>query len=83
MRASVSEHSEGVVTEKEKQEMFDYMAELGKTFDDLINSLRLCVDLLVSFKPLMPDANAWQEMVDMLEQKISLGERVKQKRWVH
>ena len=63
--------------------MFDYMAELGKTFDDLINSLRLCVELLVSFKPLMPDAHAWQEMVDMLEQKIVVGERVKQKKWVH
>ena len=71
------------MTEKEKQQMFDYMAELGKTFDDLINSLRLCVELLGSFKPLMPDAHAWQEMVDMLEQKIVVGERVKQKKWVH
>ena len=72
-----------MVTEKEKQEMFDYMAELGKTYDDLINSLRLCVELLVSFKPLMPDSDAWQDMVEMLEQKIIAGERLKQKRWIH
>jgi len=72
-----------MVTEKEKQQMFDYMAELGKTYDDLINSLRLCMELLVSFKPLMPDPVAWQEMVDMLEQKIVVGERVKKKRWFH
>ena len=71
------------MTEKEKQQMFDYMAELGKTYDDLINSLRLCMELLVSFKPLMPDPVAWQEMVDMLEQKIVVGERVKKKRWFH
>lgn len=71
------------MTEKEKQQMFDYVAELGKTYDDLINSLRLCVELLVSFKPLMPDPVAWQEMVHMLEQKIVVGERMKKKRWVH
>ena len=71
------------MTEKEKQEIYDYIAELGKVYDDLVHSLRLCIELLVSFKPLMPDPDAWQDMVDMLEHKIMVGERMKRKSWVH
>ncbi|MBW1722069.1 MAG: hypothetical protein JRH13_14205 [Deltaproteobacteria bacterium] len=62
--------------DKDMQDLYDYLAELGRTYDELMDTLKLCVELLSGFKPMMPDPERWQAMLDMLEGKIKIGEKM-------
>ena len=46
------------------QKIFDYIALLEKTNDELILTLNKSVELLAQFKEMVSDPQGWQDMLD-------------------
>lgn len=65
---------------EDNRALYDHLADLGRMYDDLMDSLRFCVDLLNGFKHVAPDPQEWQEILDRLEKKIMAGERLTRER---
>ena len=58
------------------QKLFEYIALLENANEQLVNTLKRCVELLTEFKSSVPDPVEWQEMLDVFEEAIRVGERV-------
>ena len=71
-----------LLNEKEKA-IFDYIAALEGVNDQLLISLKKCVELLTQFKLFVPDPDGWQEMLDVFEATIREGERVALEETLH
>ena len=62
---------------------FDYIALLEKTNDELVNTLKDCVRLLAQFDEMVPDPEGWQEMLEVFQETINIGERVIEEKIFH
>ncbi len=74
------------ILSKEKdltQKMFDYVALLEKTNDDLVFTLKESVELLAQFKEWVPNPQGWQDMLDAFQETINVGERVTDEKVLH
>ena len=71
-----------MTTDKE-QAIFNYIAALEDVNDQLLISLKKCVELLTQFKLFVPDPDGWQEMLDLFEATIREGERVATEKNLH
>jgi hypothetical protein len=67
---------EPILSEDPTQKLFEYIALLERTNKELVETLKKCVALLTHFKSSVPDPKAWQEMLDMFQKTIEVGEKV-------
>lgn len=59
-----------------EQKIFTYIATLEKTNEELLNTLKKCVEVLTGFSSFVPDPHGWQEMLDAFRQTIKVGEKI-------
>ena len=64
------------MNEKLDQKIFNYIALLEKTNEEFVKTLKKCVELLTEFKSSVPDPQSWQEMLDVFQETIRVGERI-------
>jgi len=64
------------VSDDPKQKLFAYISLLEKTNEQLLDTLKHCVKLLVEFTPSAPDPHGWQEMLDTFRKTIKVGEKI-------
>jgi len=64
-----------LITEKEKI-IFNYIAVLEDVNNQLLLSLKRCVDVLARFKDHVPDPDQWQTLLDLFDATIKEGEKV-------
>ena len=64
------------MNEELDQKIFNYIALLEKTNGELVKTLKKCVELLTEFKSSVPDQDGWQEMLDVFQETIRVGERI-------
>ncbi len=65
------------------QKLFEYIALLEHTNEELVKTLKKCVELLTQFKSSVPDPEGWQEMLDVFQKTIKVGERVVEEKTLH
>ena len=65
------------------EKIFNYVAALEQTNDELVKTLKKCVALLTQFKSSVPDPQGWQEMLDVFEKTIKAGERAVGEKTLH
>jgi hypothetical protein len=58
------------------QELFEYIAALENTNEELVKTLKKCVEVLTEFKSSVPNPEGWQKMLDVFQDTIKVGERV-------
>ena len=58
------------------QKVFDYIATLEDTNEELLKSLKYCVKILTQIKPSAPNPKRWQEMLSTFQETIKVGERI-------
>jgi len=66
-----------------EQKMLEYIVALEKTNKQLVTSLKLCVELLSTLQPEVPDQQKWQSMLKEFEKIIEVGEKLVDKRTFH
>lgn len=59
-----------------EQNMLNYIDALENTIDQLVFSLKSCVELIGHLKPIEPDEERWKSMMSDLEEIIRVGERI-------
>lgn len=64
------------MNEELDQKIFNYIALLEKTNGELVKTLKKCVELLTEFKSSVPDPQSWQEMLDVFQEAIKVGETI-------
>jgi len=71
------------LSEESNQKLFNYISLLEKTNEELVKTLKKCVELLTEFKSSVPDPQSWQEMLDVFQEAIKVGERIVGGKTVH
>jgi hypothetical protein len=74
---------EAVLSKDPTKKLFEYIALLEKTSEELVNTLKKCVELLTQFKSSVPDPQGWQEMLNVFEETIKVGERIVGEKTLH
>ncbi len=59
-----------------EEKITNYIDALEKTIDQLVFSLKSCVELISHLKPIEADQEKWKSMLDDLEGIIRVGERI-------
>jgi len=65
------------------RKMLEYITALEETNDQLVKSLKLCVEVLTAMHPNVPDQEKWQSMVKEFENIIAISEKVVDKKTIH
>ncbi len=65
------------------QKLFEYIALLENTNEELVKTLKKCVEVLTQFKPSVPDPQGWQEMLDVFQETIKVGDRIAGEKTIH
>ncbi len=65
------------------QELFEYIAALENANEELVNTLKKCVEVLTQFKSSVPNPEGWQEMLDIFQKTIKAGERIVGEKTLH
>ncbi|MEE9503472.1 MAG: hypothetical protein V3V48_15465 [Candidatus Aminicenantaceae bacterium] len=58
------------------QKLFEYIAALENTNEELVKTLKKCVEVLTGFKSSVPNPEGWQEMLDVFQETLKVGERI-------
>ena len=58
------------------QELFEYIGLLENANEELVKTLKKCVEVLTEFKSSVPNPEGWQEMLDIFQKTIKTGERI-------
>ena len=66
-----------------EQKMLKYIDALGKTNRQFVIALKLCVELLSTMHPEVPDQKKSQSMLKEFETIIAVGEKVVHKKTLH
>ena len=66
-----------------EQKMLKYIDALGKTNRQFVIALKLCVELLSTMQPEVPDQKKWQSILKEFEKTIAVGENVVHKKTLH
>jgi len=64
------------VSKDATQKLFEYISLLENVNEQLVNTLKKCIELLAEFTPAVPDPKKWQEMLDTFQETIKVGERI-------
>jgi hypothetical protein len=66
------------------KKIFNYIAFLEETNNELVNTLKHCVRLLAQFSESVPDPDEWDKMIDAFQETINIVEqRVREERTFH
>lgn len=65
------------------QKIFNYIALLEKTNDELVNTLKECVKLLDQFTESVPDPDGWKNLMEVFKEAIQIGERITVEKTLH
>ena len=65
------------------QKLFEYIGLLENVNEQLVNTLKRCVELLTEFKPSVPDPEGWQDMLETFRETIKVGERIVREKTLH
>ena len=71
------------MTRDPAQKLFEYIGALEKANEELVKTLKYCVELLTQFKSSVPDPKGWQEMLDVFQKTIKAGERAVGEKTLH
>ena len=71
------------MNQDQRQKLFDYIALLESTNDQLLATLRRCLALSAEFTHSVPDSEGWQEMLDVFQETVKAGERAAGKKNLH
>jgi len=71
------------LSQDQTEKLLNYIAALEDVNNQLINSLKKCVKVMTQFKDWVPDPDGWQDMLDLFEQTIGVGERVVEEKTLH
>ncbi|MCJ7809496.1 MAG: hypothetical protein MUP26_04450 [Desulfobulbaceae bacterium] len=63
--------------------LLTHVDTLEKVNDQLLVSLKNCMEVMTELKDLVPDPDGWQVMLDRFEEIIKIGERVVVDRTLH
>ena len=74
---------EGIASKEFAKRLFEYIAFLEKTNDELVVTLKHCSKILEEVKILVPDPQGWQQLLDELQRAIKAGERTVDKSILH
>ncbi len=66
-----------------EQKIFNYIAALENTNEELLNTLKKCVEVLTQFKPHIADQQGFQEMLNLFHEAIKVGERTVEEKIYH
>ena len=66
-----------------EQKIFNYITALENTNEELLNALKKCVEVLTHFKPHVADQRGYQEMLDLFNETIKMGERTVEEKIYH
>jgi hypothetical protein len=66
-----------------EKKMLEYIVALEGANKQLVTSLKLCVELLSSLQPEVPDQQKWQNMLKEFETIIAVGEKLVDKKTFH
>ncbi|MBW1612583.1 MAG: hypothetical protein JRJ57_01140 [Deltaproteobacteria bacterium] len=64
------------MTKDTTQKLFDYIATLEDTNEELLKTLKYSVAVLTKIKPSAPNPQKWQEMLNTFQETIKVGERI-------
>ncbi len=64
------------MSEDPTKKLFEYIVLLENTNQELVKTLKKCVELLTEFKSSVPDPKGWQEMLDVFQETIKVGKRI-------
>jgi hypothetical protein len=73
---------EGDLSEKENS-VIEYIAALERVNDQLVKTLRFCINLLTEFKSRVHNPKEWQEMLDVFELTLNEAETAREKKTLH
>ena len=65
------------------EKIFNYIAALENTNEELVKTLKRCVELLTQFKSSVPDPHKWQQMLDAFQETIRVAESTVEKKTIH
>ena len=74
---------EAILSQELDQKIFNYITALEKMNEELVKTLKHCVELLTQFKHSVRDPEGWQEMLDVFEQTIRVGESTVEEKTIH
>ncbi|UCF56312.1 MAG: hypothetical protein JSW15_09525 [Deltaproteobacteria bacterium] len=66
-----------------KQKVFDYIATLERTNEELVKTLKLCVEALSKFESSAPDPEGFQELMDAFHRTIKVAGRTIEEKPFH
>ncbi len=58
------------------QKLFEYITALENTNEELLKTPKKCVEILTEFKSSVPNPEGWQEMLDVFQETIKVGQRI-------
>ena len=68
---------------KEGDPLLNYIAALEGVNQQLVETLRFCIQLLTEFKAQTPNPKEWQEMLNMLTLTLREAENTPEKKTFH
>ena len=75
-------YPEDDLSEKENSAL-EYIAALERVNDQLVKTLRFCINLLTEFKSRVQNPEGWQEMLDVFELTLNEAETAREKKTLH
>ena len=64
------------MSENPTQKLFEYISLLENANEQLVNTLKRCIELPTELKSSVPDTDGWQEMLNKFQKTIKVGERI-------
>jgi len=71
------------MNQDQQRKMYEYIDALEKTNKQLVISLKLCVELLSTMRPDVPEQEKWQSMLKEFGKIITVGEKIVEKKTYH
>ena len=64
------------MSENPTQKLFEYISLLENVNEQLVNTLKRCIEVLTELKSSVPDPDGWQDMLNTFRETIKVGERI-------
>ena len=64
------------MSENPTQKLFEYISLLENVNEQLVNTLKRCIEVLTELKSSVPDPDGWQDMLNTFKEATKVGERI-------
>ena len=72
-----------ILNEEFEQNVFNYIEELETLNEELVKTLKKCVQILAQFKQIVNKPQEWQEMLDTFYETIEVAEKTIEGKTLH